>query len=169
MYSNGYVKRLIDKDLSPWELGKIDGNGLSYLSRKGNTSAMNMLGSSFYAGQLHTKCFPRDYEKAESYFRVASENGNKKARANLLHLYVVHKGRHNSIQKADKVYRDIQDSRAVENLKDSFEWLKKAAELGNAEAQYSLGYMYRDGEGVDKDLKESNKWFKKSMQINMAA
>ena len=34
---------------------------------------------------------------------------------------------------------------------DAFEYFTKAAELGFAEAHKSLGVMYRDGEGVEKD------------------
>ena len=33
----------------------------------------------------------------------------------------------------------------------AFEYLTKAAELGDAEAHYRLGYMYREGQSVEKD------------------
>eukprot|EP00984_Skeletonema_dohrnii_P017433 scaffold7925_cov81-Skeletonema_dohrnii-CCMP3373.AAC.1 len=33
----------------------------------------------------------------------------------------------------------------------AFEWYTKAAELGNAEAHFKLSFMYRDGQGVEKD------------------
>ena len=37
------------------------------------------------------------------------------------------------------------------------EW-KHLAEQGHASAQTSLGVMYRDGQGVEKDFKEAVKW-----------
>jgi TPR repeat protein len=32
------------------------------------------------------------------------------------------------------------------------------AEQGDAKAQYNLGYMYREGKGVEQDFKEAVKW-----------
>ena len=45
-----------------------------------------------------------------------------------------------------------------------FEQTKQLAELGNADAQYKLGVMYYHGDGVEKDLNESIKWFKKAAE-----
>jgi TPR repeat protein len=41
------------------------------------------------------------------------------------------------------------------------EWKVRAIE-GDAEAQYGLGYMYRNGQGVPKDNKEAEKWYGKA-------
>lgn len=41
-------------------------------------------------------------------------------------------------------------------------WYKKAAELGNGDAMFYLAISYRDGKGVEKDLKKSFLWFKKA-------
>ncbi len=40
--------------------------------------------------------------------------------------------------------------------------LKQSAELGNAEAQYNLGYFYQAGVIVDKNQKIANEWYVKS-------
>jgi TPR repeat protein len=40
--------------------------------------------------------------------------------------------------------------------------LREAAEKGDAEAQYSLGLMYREGRGVPKDDVEAEDWFRKA-------
>ena len=42
------------------------------------------------------------------------------------------------------------------------EWYLKAADLGNAYAMNNIGVMYRNGWGVEKDLDEANKWYKKA-------
>ena len=40
--------------------------------------------------------------------------------------------------------------------------LKQAAELGNAESQYNLGYCYRAGAGIDQNTEKAIYWFSKS-------
>ena len=46
--------------------------------------------------------------------------------------------------------------------------LKNKAEQGNAEAQYSLGVCYRCGDGVEKNLEEAIKWYKKAAEQGYA-
>lgn len=41
-------------------------------------------------------------------------------------------------------------------------WYRKAAEQGNADAQYILGGMYRDGIGVRKDQAEAGRWYRRA-------
>ena len=40
--------------------------------------------------------------------------------------------------------------------------VRTLAEQGDPEAQFVLGTMYRDGQGVEKDLTETLKWWTKS-------
>lgn len=42
--------------------------------------------------------------------------------------------------------------------------LRKSAELGNAEAQYNLGYFLQNGVGITKNEKEAFEWYKKSSE-----
>ncbi len=44
----------------------------------------------------------------------------------------------------------------------SSKWFHTAAELGHARAQYGLGLMYMNGEGVAKNDQEAVKWYRKS-------
>lgn len=43
-------------------------------------------------------------------------------------------------------------------------YYRKAAELGDGDAQMRLGYCYAAGEGVEKDYTEAVKWFCKSAE-----
>jgi len=43
------------------------------------------------------------------------------------------------------------------------EW-KPLAESGDSAAQYNLGMMYKNGEGVPKDYKEALKWYKLAVE-----
>jgi len=45
---------------------------------------------------------------------------------------------------------------------NDFESVKKAAEQGNANAQYNLGVCYAEGKGVKQDYTEAVKWFVKA-------
>ena len=46
---------------------------------------------------------------------------------------------------------------------------RKAAELGHAEAQYRLGYIYELGLGCAKDFQESRKWYSKAAEQGLTS
>ena len=50
-----------------------------------------------------------------------------------------------------------------QDYQQAVEWFTKAAEQGEARAQFTLGVLYDTGEGVPKDLVQSYKW------LNLAA
>ena len=45
----------------------------------------------------------------------------------------------------------------------AMEWWRKAADQGNPRACYNIGALYTNGQGVQKDLGEAEKWFQKSV------
>ena len=45
-----------------------------------------------------------------------------------------------------------------ENDAEAVKWYRKAAEQGNASAQFNLGVMHADGEGVLKDFVLAHMW-----------
>ncbi len=58
-----------------------------------------------------------------------------------------------------KTYKTVETSRATL----SFDQIKMAAESGDADAQYALGYMYYYGKsGATKDIIEAKKWIGKA-------
>jgi TPR repeat protein len=42
-----------------------------------------------------------------------------------------------------------------QNLADAFAWYKKAADYGDHEAQFTIGWFYQQGLGIEKNLKEA--------------
>ena len=48
------------------------------------------------------------------------------------------------------------------DYKKMIEWYEKAADKGNTDAMYNLGFCYEYGKGVDIDYKKAVEWFKKS-------
>jgi TPR repeat protein len=51
---------------------------------------------------------------------------------------------------------------------EAVKWFRKAAEQNVADAQFSLGVCYANGQGVTKDDAESVKWFRKAAEQNLA-
>ncbi len=51
---------------------------------------------------------------------------------------------------------------------EAVKWFRKAAEQNVADAQYSLGVCYANGQGVTEDDAESVKWFRKAAEQNFA-
>ena len=51
----------------------------------------------------------------------------------------------------------------------TFAWFKDAAEKGDAAAQYNLGLMYDQGEGVQQDYDSARAWFEKAAEQGLAA
>ena len=54
----------------------------------------------------------------------------------------------------------IKSFESITYRRNSIEWFRLAAEQGDADAQYNLGWMYSEGEGVAQDYKEAVKWYR---------
>ena len=53
--------------------------------------------------------------------------------------------------------------------KKALDWYKKAAEQGNAQAQYNLGWMYREGKGTAQDDKKAVYWWQEAAKQGSAS
>ena len=65
-------------------------------------------------------------------------------------------------QNAEELNKKSKDFLSKGDFKNAVPLLKQAAELGNAEAQYNLGYCYQDGVEVPKNDSIANTWLLKS-------
>ena len=75
-----------------------------------------------------------------------------------------------------QVVRDVNMKKAAKGLSVTIQNLRKAAEQGDAEAQFSLGSCYDEGEGVRVDKSLAVKWYRMAAergdadaQYNLAA
>ena len=50
----------------------------------------------------------------------------------------------------------------AQNDAEAVRWYRKAAEQGDAAAQFNLGSMYDDGRGVAQSSSEAFKWYRKA-------
>ena len=59
---------------------------------------------------------------------------------------------------------DVGRNGKVQDCAKALRFYQIAAEQGHSEAQWRLGYLYRDGKGVTTNHAEALKWFKKSAE-----
>ena len=52
----------------------------------------------------------------------------------------------------------------VKNYETAAEWFRKAAEQGNADAQYNLGMCYQEWKGVEQSFSKAEEWYTKAAQ-----
>ena len=52
----------------------------------------------------------------------------------------------------------------TKDYEEAVKWYRKAAEQGNAIAQYNLGQNYRLGRGVSVDLTQAKYWYEKAAE-----
>ena len=52
----------------------------------------------------------------------------------------------------------------AKDYKEAMKWYHKAADQGNAAAQYYMGELYYNGFGVDKNYEEGMKWYLKAAE-----
>ncbi|WP_288264747.1 tetratricopeptide repeat protein [uncultured Dialister sp.] len=63
-----------------------------------------------------------------------------------------------------------ENGRGVEqSYEKAAKWYQKAADQGDAVAQYNLGTMYKNGLGVEQSYKKAAKWYRKAADQGLAA
>lgn len=67
-------------------------------------------------------------------------------------------------QSAEELNDKSKELIEQQKFNDAIPILKQAAELGNAESQYNLGYCYQAGVGVDQNLEKAIEWYLKSAE-----
>ena len=64
------------------------------------------------------------------------------------------------LEKSEQLFNKGIELFDEKNYTESIKYFKKAADQGNADAQYELGYMYSRGEGVTLSDSEAVRWYK---------
>ena len=92
-----------------------------------------------------------DWKEAFLLLKPLAEQGNTEAQLGLWRMYTMGK-------VPGRMFRNMQDE--LEGEKEGNEWLRKAADQGNAFAQYQLGMGYTLRS--PQDWSEAMKWFRKA-------
>ena len=125
---------------------------LKLAAERGDVSAQFNLGWIYDNGEG----IPQDYVEAAKWYQMAAEQGNALAQYMLGEMYLTGKGVLQDDDEAFKWYRMAAEQEDVEALK----WFRMAAEQGDTSAQYNLGRIYDNGEGVPQDYVEAVKWYR---------
>lgn len=129
----------------------------------------------------------QDYKEAVKYFQLAAEQGDARAQYYMGECYYHGYGVAEDLEQATawyvlaeaQEYEPAQSKVGVcfyeigsdyyhgfggkeQNYEQAAKYFQSAANRGNAEAQYRLGYCYDKGLGVDQDYQEAAKWFELS-------
>ena len=70
---------------------------------------------------------------------------------------------------AEELFQKGNTLYGQKNYQEAIVWLRKAADLGHAKAEFKLGYCYKVGQGVTQDYYEAVKWYKKSAEQGYSA
>ncbi|SEQ47005.1 Sel1 repeat-containing protein [Virgibacillus subterraneus] len=114
------------------------------LAEKGDRNVQFQLGKSYEEGLLGET----NFEEAIAWYKEAADRGHNKAQWKV----------NNHFYKIGMDYYRDNFSNVEENKKKAFYFFKNAAKFGNKEAQYFVGKMLREGDGVEINKSESLKW-----------
>ena len=145
-------------------------------ANKGDEDAMTELANVYYFGRIGYYAMAPNYDEAAKWYYKASEKGNALA---LLHMgefcLYGYGGIKTNEERAIEYFTKSLDKGMIEaatflgniyrekkkyNL--AYEYLKKAADAEDAEAQNALGLMYDNGEGVAENKENAAFWFHKA-------
>lgn len=99
----------------------------------------------------------KDYPQALMWFIFASAQGDLEAME--FRDTLASRMTPAQIAEAQKMAREFKPQDAYTKL---YKELKTLAELGNAEAQLKVGFMYYSGKGISQDYEKAVYWFKQS-------
>ena len=121
----------------------------------GEAWAQNWLAEAYDQGQGVV----RDYAEAAKWYRLAAEQGVASAQYNLGVMYstgqlLVKQDYYGIVASVN-----VQRTPAAQGYAEAAKWYRLAAEQGVALAQYNLGVMYTNGEGVMQDYVKAHSWF----------
>jgi TPR repeat protein len=104
----------------------------------------------------------QDYEKAKYWLEKAAESGNGDAQQMLALIYYDSSDFKKRMKAGNVLWFVKLADYYSQNYEKAFYWYTRAADHGDAEAQYKLGVMYYQGEGVKQDYQKAFFWFEKA-------
>ncbi len=154
---------------------QLTAEALQKAAAKGNVDAMYYLGQYYW----HGYGIRPDHEKAAKLYSDSAELGNSDAMLSLYVCLLVGDGtpkdneravtmltmsaNHGNATAQKILALKLIDSKEYE---EGFMWLRKAADQGQAEAQFNMGYYLIQGIGIEKDEEAAIEWLLKSAESN---
>lgn len=168
--------------------GKIDfnltieegiSNAISYYemaANQGNINAQIDLYEIFYVGEY----VEENDKEAFKWIKMAAQQGNAEAECSIAHAYEFGTGVEADYEEAVKWYEKAAEQGYKEAIRElgfayrtgdlhlcpsdekSFYYYMEAAKQGDAFSQTRIADFYMEGEGVRKNQKEAEKWYRKA-------
>ena len=123
-----------------------------------------------------------DYKAAADWYRKSAEQGLPEAMKAFGDCYSRGVGVHKDKTEAANWYRKSAEKDSLDGMlalaeslsderskKEEAFWLRKAAESGSARAMYRLSIKYKNGSGVEEDMSEWEKWWKRAFNTYLKA
>lgn len=126
----------------------------------------------------------QDYTEALKWYRKSADLGNKSARQRIKTVESLisyeQKGSSQSSSGTGQAQSDAGGEGEIEalalgnryfnekNYAEAVKYYRKAAELGNVDAQTTLGWMYDQAKGVRRNYAEAAKWYRKAAEQGYA-
>jgi hypothetical protein len=117
----------------------------------------------------------RDSTEAAKWYRLAADQGHVSAQHWLGHLYAQGQGLETAHAEAPEPAasepgKRIAGPRALwSDAAEAAKWWRKAADQGDAAAQFDLGWLYARGQGVETNHSEALRWYRKSAEQGNAS
>ncbi len=126
-------------------------NWYEQAAEQGHATALNNLGwlCELGVGEPGGK---KNISKAIAFYQQACRHNEKYAFKNLARLSAQGDGLTRDQEAADRLYRR------------AFELFEDEAEGGNADAMYTVGWMYENGKGVDLNITQAVRWYKSAAE-----
>ena len=155
---------------------KENGLALEWFKRAGNAGRFGayVTAGDFYRDGTGTTV---NYTEAKKYYELAAKHGVAVAFNQLALLYADGNGVEKNLEKAKELYLKAVEKNNVaamknlgtmlynsQNYSEAFKWYKKAADLGDADASFMLGWQYEFGQGVTNDMLQAQENYRKSAQ-----
>ena len=102
-----------------------------------------------------------DYAAALRELRPLAEQDDAKAQIVVCFMYAVGQGVPQNYAEAAKWRDKITQN---ENVAEAVKWFRKSAEQEYDMAQFFLGVMYAEGQGVPQNLAEAVKWYRRAAE-----
>ena len=125
---------------------------------QGHSQAQYQLGRLYQLGLGAARSYP----EAAKWYRLAAEQGYAPAQHDLGHLYAAGRGLDIAYLEAPEPPQGGQGM--ASDYVEAAKWWRKAAEQGDARAEFDLGWLYSVGRGVDTDYVEAAAWYRKSAE-----
>ena len=127
---------------------------LNTQATNGDAFAEYLLGLMYVKGEG----VPQDFKQGEYWWFLAAEQGHAQAQYNLGAMYADGRGIPGIVGEQGRRQKWGRRGRELD-FKQAVRWYRSAAEQGEAKAQFNLGVMYAEGQGVPQDFREAMEWY----------